>query len=347
MLVTFRGEGHHRFRFFPYNTETFSTPIRMATTFSNFDAPATTPGSIAEPGSTGITPGPEVIASPSDPTMLRNLYAAMLRCSMVEERAEQLAQSHKMKLQLKLQCGLEATAVGSLIELRAGDAISCEPAFSALMFAGQPLGLYFAELYGVRAEYLAFAPDAAHCAIHLLPPAQSVAAQLALAAGYALAQKRLQRHNVIVVLLPEAPEALGYWHEAATLAAGERLPMIFVAVTGVNSGVLGNSAARQRAAAYGIPGITVDGGDVVAMWRVAQESIHRARGGAGPTLIDSQVAGSQTDSHRQSGDPFDRMQHYLDKRKLWKQTWKDELVRKFTAEIDKAESFFPQNSERQ
>ena len=43
---------------------------------------------------------------------------------------------------------------------------------------------------------------------------------------------------------------------------------------------------RDRAEAYGFPGITVDGNDIVAVWRVTQESIHRARSGAGPTLIE-------------------------------------------------------------
>ncbi len=281
--------------------------------------------------------------------MLRKLYTAMLRCHMVEEHAEQLSQSRKLKPP-DLQRGLEATAVGSLIELRPGDAIASELSFAVRMFAGQPLGLYFAELYGVRSEYLAFAPESANTAIHLLPPAPTIAAQLNTAAGFALALKKVQRSNVVLVFLPEGANALGYWHEAAMLAAAERLPMIFVAVSGpASANSLGNSDARQRAAAYGIPGITVDGGDVVAMWRVAQESIYRARAAAGPTLIDSQLPATQSNSrpHPASSDPLARMQHYLEKRKLWKQSWKDELTQKFAAEIHDAQSFFSRRSETQ
>jgi len=318
----------------------------MATTFRNLEKTIDT-ATIAEAASSGIIPGPEVTASPSDPTMLRKLYSAMLRCYLVEERAEQLALTHESRRRVNLQRGLEATVIGSLTELRAGDAISSEPSFVARMFAGQPLGLYFAELYDVRAEYLAFAPEPADGAIHLLPQAQTIATQMNVAAGYALAQKKLRLRNVIVVLLPEASSALGYWHEAAIQAAGERLPMIFVAISNVKPGVVGNSDARQRAAAYGIPGITVDGGDVVAMWRVAQESIHRARAGAGPTLIDSHVPAPEANSQPHGNDPLDRMQHYLDKRKLWKQAWRDELVQKFAEEIDKAQELFPQSSKTQ
>ena len=319
----------------------------MATTFSNFESSAATPGSLAEPVSTGIVLGPEVTASPSDPTMLRNLYSAMLRCRMVEQRAEQLAQSHKLKVPLNLRRGLEATAIGSLIELRAGDAISSELSGAARMSAGQPVELYFADLQGANSEYVAFAPEVANRTIHLLPPAPTIAAQLNLAAGYALAQKRAQGRNVVLVLLPEGTEALGYWHEAAILAAVERLAMIFVATTLMDTNAIGNSNIRQRTASYGIPGITVDGGDVVAVWRVAQESIHRARGGAGPTLIDSQVPARQSNSLPGAGDPLERMQHYLNKRKLWKPSWKDELTRKFTAEIDQAQSVFSRSSEPQ
>jgi TPP-dependent pyruvate/acetoin dehydrogenase alpha subunit len=294
----------------------------------------------------GIAAGPEVAASPSDPNMLRRLYAAMLRCCVVEEHAERLAQSRKLKSLASPGRGLEATAIGSLIELRAGDAISSELGFAAHMFSGRPLGLYFAGIYGLSYEYLAFAPQAANSAIHVLPAAQTVAAQLNIAAGFALALKQAQCSNVVLVHLPDGTNALGYWHDAAILAAAERLPVIFVSIS-EPAGRFGNSDLRQRASAYGIPGITVDGGDLVAMWRVAQESIHRARSGAGPTLIDSQIPAAQSNASSTTGTPLARMQHYLEKRKLWDESWKDGLVQKLAAEIAEAQAFFLQTNETQ
>lgn len=314
----------------------------MATTSRNIENPDV-PRSIAVPASTGIVPGPEVAASPSDPMMLRRLYSTMLRCRMVEERIEQLAQSQKLMLPVNLQRGLEATVIGSMIELRPGDAISSELTFATRIVSGEPLGLIFAGLYGMLSEYLAFAPEAPNSPIHLLPAAQTIGAQMNFAAGYALAKKKEQASNVVVLLLPEASNALGYWHEAATIAASERLPMIFVVVSSMRPTAMGRNDARQCATAYGIPGITVDGGDVVAMWRVAQESIHRARAGSGPTLINSQPPTPQPEG----GDPLDRMQHYLDKRKLWKRSWKEELAQRFAVEIDEAQAFFLKTSEPQ
>jgi len=312
----------------------------MATTI--IDTPGD-PAVSPEQPSDGIVPGPEVTASPSDPNMLRKLYAAMLHCSMVEDQAEQLAPSRKLRAALDRR-DLEATTVGSMIELRAGDAISSELGFAAHMFSGQPLGLYFAELHGLRSEYLAFAPEGANRAVHLLPHAPTIAAQLNTAAGFALALKKEKRPNVVLVHLPDGANALGYWHEAATLAVAERLAIIFVAISQPASAKsFGSEGMRQRALAYGIPGITVDGGDVVGTWRVAQESIYRARGGAGPTLIDSQLPAAQSGHSA----PLARMQHYLEKRNLWNESWKDELVQKFLAEIEAAQTFFRQAGETQ
>jgi len=95
---------------------------------------------------------------------------------------------------------------------------------------------------------------------------------------------------------------------------------------------------RDRAEAYGIPGITVDGNDLVAVWRVTQESIHRARSGAGPTLIECRTWRWHAEADRASSngatstkqswqhDPLHHMEHYMKKRNLWQPGWKEELV---------------------
>jgi len=321
----------------------------MSVTFSNLKSSEEPQAPVQPQPAAEVMRGPEVSASPSDPAMLRKLYAAMLQTRMVEERAQELAHAHKLKSPLAISPGLEASTIGSLIELRAGDAVASHLGYAPRMFAGQPLGLYFAELYAVRAEYFAFAPRAANTAIHVLPTTSTVAAQLNAAAACALAIKKSQRPNVVLVHLPNAADALGYWHEAATLASAERLPMVLVGIDGsMNPGSFGSSDIRERASSYGIPGITVDGGDVVGMWRVTQESIYRARGGAGPTLIDSQVvAAANSKTHPGEYDPLARMQRYLKKRNVWDESWSNELAQKFAAEIAEAQAFFPRAGETQ
>jgi pyruvate dehydrogenase E1 component alpha subunit len=275
--------------------------------------------------------------------MLRHLYATMLRCRVIEENMLALAKSGKLKVAPPAQLGEEATSIGSMIELRPGDAIAAEPSAATGVICGAPLGLLFAEMLQLRAEYLAFAPEAAHSTIHLVPPAATVAARMNMAAGFAAALKAEQRTDVVLVLLRDGYNDLGFWHEAATVAAAERLPIIFVATRKLKSaGGTGSTVFRERASAYGIPGISVDGNDVIAVWRVTQESIHRARCGTGPTLIDSEMLDTQAVSNGsvESWDSLRRMQRYLDKRQLWDESWKDGLIQKITDEMEEVQKFF-------
>jgi pyruvate dehydrogenase E1 component alpha subunit len=76
----------------------------------------------------------------------------------------------------------------------------------------------------------------------------------------------------------------------------------------------------------GFPGVIVDGQDVVAVWRVAQESVHRARNGGGPTLIDCRMDAAR--------DPLAHMEHYLRKRNLWDEAWREKAEAEITAEVE-------------
>jgi pyruvate dehydrogenase E1 component alpha subunit len=327
----------------------------MATPISNFGPSSQSPLNAKQPSAP--LHAPEVAASPSDPAMLRHLYATMLRCRMIEQRAAELARAGKLRSAPPVRAGSEATSIGSMIELQPGDAISCEPSIAAHVIAGRPLGLLFADWTGLLSEYLAFSPEAAHSTIYQLPRTATVAGQLNIAAGFAFACSMEQRTRVVLVHMKDGFGALGFWHEAATVAAGERLPLIIVAEgsAAVKPGSTGGEL-RDRAAAYGIPGISVDANDVVAMWRVTQESIHRARGGTGPTLIDAQPLSaplSVKPNGKANGrisadanDPLARMQHYLEKRTLWDEAWKHDLVRKFADEIKEAHAISAKDAGR-
>ena len=289
---------------------------------------------------------PEIYSSPSNPVMLRKLYATMLRCRMVEQRAIDLNIADKVTLQAKATFGREATAVGSLIELRPGDAMAGASNMVTQLLRGTPLPYLFAQLFGFEERYRAASPGAESTPILQIPATTTVEAQLNIAAGVALDYKHQQRSNVVVIELPDGFSALGFWHEAARLAVAERLALVFV----VNSDssfasqtpAQFESELRDRAEAYGMPGITVDGNDVVAIWRVTQESIYRGRSGTGPTLIDCRQGHRFPVSAKKIAEPLDplaHMQHYLKKRRLWETRWKDEMVAKFAAEIDEAVSF--------
>ena len=88
------------------------------------------------------------------------------------------------------------------------------------------------------------------------------------------------------------------------------------------------------AEAHGFPGIPVDGKDVVAMYRVAFESMQRARNGGGPTLIEAMTPGNAMLGS--DNDPITAMERYLTQRNLFEPAWKQQIKKSFGKELDEA-----------
>jgi TPP-dependent pyruvate/acetoin dehydrogenase alpha subunit len=149
--------------------------------------------------------------------------------------------------------------------------------------------------------------------LHVLP------AHLGLAAGVALAFKLQNNHAVVVALAAAGALDLGASHEALNFAATDKLPLIVVVACGQGQNP---DSLEARAAAYGIPSISVDGHDGVAVYRVSREAINRARSGRGASLIRCQAIESKLDS-------ITRMEHYLEKHGWWTPEWKRKLSAQF------------------
>jgi 2-oxoisovalerate dehydrogenase E1 component alpha subunit len=122
-----------------------------------------------------------------------------------------------------------------------------------------------------------------------------VATQLLHGAGVALAMKMRGHDTVCVTAIGEGSTSEGDFHEALNFAATHKLPCIFLVE---NNGYaisvpwhkqMPTEDVADRGAAYGIPGVKVDGGDAVASYRAAREAVERARRGEGPTLIEAKV----------------------------------------------------------
>ena len=119
-----------------------------------------------------------------------------------------------------------------------------------------------------------------------------VGGSIPLAAGAALAAQMRRDGRVSVAFFGDGASDQGAFHEAMNFAAVKKLPLLFVCE---NNGYATNSplSARQphpdiyrRAAGYGIPGVSVNGNDVLAVYQAAREAAARARGGEGPTLLE-------------------------------------------------------------
>jgi len=255
-------------------------------------------------------------SSSSNGETLRKLYAALLRCRLVQERVRL---SHSAEYELVL--GHEAVTAGTTADLGAEDTIAASPrSLAALVARGLPLKTLLTERDG-----------AGGCLGSITRPSLPED-PFNLGTGIALVHKLQKKQNVVVALCEKEIVSLDPWHEALKFAGVHKLPILYVVKSGAPNEQLsaGQPAYLEQfsfmARDYGFPGIIVDGRDVVAVWRVAQESMHRARNGAGPTLIDC-----RTDSAR---DPLEHMEHYMRKRSVWDDKWRNQIAARISGELE-------------
>lgn len=273
---------------------------------------------VAKPSGTAAAPPATSSngASASNAETLRKLYAALLRCRLVQERVRV---SHSTKYELAL--GHEAVTVGTTAVLGAEDTIAASPRnLAALVARGLPLTTLLTEGDG-PGDFLGSITRSS------LPQDP-----FNLGTGIALVHKLQKKQNVVAAFCDKEIVSLDPCHEALKFAGVHKLPIVYV----VKSGAANEQPSADQPAYleqfsfmardYGFPGIIVDGRDVVAVWRVAQESIHRARNGAGPTLIDC-----RTDSAR---DPLAHMEHYMRKRSVWDDGWRKQIAARISSELE-------------
>jgi 2-oxoisovalerate dehydrogenase E1 component subunit alpha len=261
-------------------------------------------------------------AAPSNQDVLRRLYVLMLKCRKLSERAA----SRHPATDYDFATGHEAIVGGATLELGPHDTIVASPRnFAAHVVKGARVEALLSE-----------PPDQNGTQAGGRTPLDPVN----LGTGLALAHRLEKKRNVVVLLCSGAAASPDSWHEALKFAGIHKLPIIYV----LNSGPALEVGLEKRNPALeelsfmardcGFPAIIADGKDAVAVWRVAQESIHRARNGAGPTLIECDTESSP------SSDPLAYLEHYMSKRGLWDDEWKQDAANRIEAEIAEAASAF-------
>ncbi len=229
---------------------------------------------------------------------LLQLYISMVKGRLLAERLRMLGGQEK----LDAAAGYEAAAVGVLAGLLPEDAVAAAPdnrlvRFFQSEFQGKPLE----QLLTREAE-------------------QDFACQLKLALHAAQASKRAKKGKIAVVF-PDGDS--GFSEKDLQQASAKRLPVLFVR----RSSVLGEAFGVPD---HGVPVIPVDGADVVAVYRVATESITHARKGNGPTLIECVFDLSE------ALDPIQKMEAYLTRKGLFREPWKLEAMARFMPLLDAA-----------
>jgi len=230
------------------------------------------------------------------PETLRALYVTMRRIRRAEETIVALYPEQEIRCPTHLSIGQEAAAAGVCQALRPTDtAVSTHRCHAHYLAKGGDLRGMFAELYGKATGCCGGKGGSMHLTapeVGMLGASAIVAGSVPLAVGSALAASLRGIDEVAVAFFGDAAMEQGVTHESLAFAALRRLPVLFVCENNLyatNSPLTARQVAKDiapRGAAHGVPGVIVDGNDVVAVYKAALAAVARARRGKGPTLIE-------------------------------------------------------------
>jgi len=224
----------------------------------------------------------------------------MLRMMQTIRRFEERASSdfHAGRIHGVVHCyiGEEAVAVGVCSALEADDRIiSTHRGHGHCIAKGADLNRMMAELYGRADGYCKGKGGSMHIAdfsIGMLGANGIVAGGISIIAGAALAAQLDGGSRVAVGFFGDGASNAGPFHESLNIASAWKLPVVYVCennLWAVNTPAAASVSVpnvADRAAGYGIPGIVVDGNDVLAVHEAAAAAVARARAGDGPSLIE-------------------------------------------------------------
>ena len=221
----------------------------------------------------------------------------MYRIRKFEEAVEDLFGRGMMHGTMHLSIGQEAGPTGMCLALGRADQItSTHRGHGHCIAKGADLTRMMAELLGKKIGYCGGRGGSMHIAdveSGNLGANGVVGGGIPIAVGAALASKMQNRGTVATSFFGDGAMNEGAFHEGANLAAIWKLPVILFCENnkyGMSSSVetaFAIDRLADRGVSYGIPGVTVDGNDVVAVYEAAQIAVDRARNGEGPTLIEA------------------------------------------------------------
>lgn len=259
--------------------------------------------------------------------------------------------------------GNEATAVGSAFALETHDYIfPLHRDLGAHLVKGQSLRNIFLQLLG-RANSLTGGRDGtAHYAdpsLKIYGNVSHLAAMIPIAVGVALASRMRKEHAVVMSYIGDGGSSLGEFHEGMNMAAVMKLPFVLIiennqyAYSTPTSKQFAAQRLSDRALGYGVPGITIDGTDVLKVYEACRKAVDRARMGEGPSLIETITmrmhghSASDDASYVPKGmveqwerkDPINRFEKILTNDRVLNDTILSEMDKKISTAIEDAIQF--------
>ena len=295
--------------------------------------------------------------------LLIEMYRKMLRIRHFEDRVYYLFLQGIMPGTIHLCQGQEAVAVGVCANLRKDDVItSTHRPHGHCIAKGISTKSMMAELFGKSTGCCRGKGGSMHMGdmvVGAIPAIAIVGGGMPIAAGAALAFKMTKTDRVAACFFGDGASNEGAFHEAINMGAIWDLPVIFVCENNLYgastqvSKVMKIKNISERSASYGIPGITIDGNDVIQVYKAVQQAVKRARVGDGPTLIECRTyrhgGHSRTDgcAYRPKGekeewakrDPVLLMKDYLIREGISSEEMSDQLEGEIEHEIEEAIRF--------
>jgi len=294
---------------------------------------------------------------------LIEMLQKMLEIRFFEEKVFELYAQNLVPGTIHLYAGEEAVAVGVCSNLRKDDYItSTHRGHGHCLAKGADPKRVMAEILGKKTGYCKGKGGSMHIAdfsIGMLGATAVVGAGIPIAAGAGLSIKLRGTDQVVACFFGEGASNQGTFHEGINMAAIWNLPVIFVCENNLyamgtrQSKVMKIENIADRAVAYGIPGVVVDGNDVSAVYEASHEAVERARRGEGPTLIECKTyrhkGHSRVDPARYrpkeeveawlSKDPIKRLKEKLLQTKMLTETEIAKIEKELSAKIDEAVKF--------
>lgn len=224
------------------------------------------------------------------------LYRRMLRIRYFEEKVAELFAEGLLPGFFHLYLGEEAVAVGACAALNEDDFItSTHRGHGHVIAKGGELDRMMAELFGKKTGYnkgKGGSMHLAHTGLGILGANGIVGAGIPIATGAGLSAKMRRTKQVALAFFGDGASNQGTFHEAINLASAHDLPVVYVCENNLYGVGTRQSKVRKvehiadRAQGYAIPGVIVDGNNVLAVYQAVSEAVERARRGEGPTLVE-------------------------------------------------------------
>ena len=231
-----------------------------------------------------------------DSVPLMELFRSMTRIRVAEETIAELVEQNEIRCPTHLCIGQEAIAAGVCAALRRDDYVfGGHRSHGHYLAKGGDLRALMAELFGKTTGCSRGRGGSMHLfavEVGILGTVPLVAATIPIAVGSALASKLRKDSRVSVAFFGDGATEEGHFHEAVNLAALHRLPVVFVCENNLYASHMHILERRAKdnivdaARAHGTSGLCLDGNDVAAVYRAADEAIQSAREGHGPALLE-------------------------------------------------------------